>query len=191
MVACRRPKEGGESDPLKWIVPSRLRKNYGVRQNFTGAHVLDNGRTPGRMLKKARLLTRPTLAAISPARPESAKTASSPRDSPCTRQGRYERLSTTFPVAGLDEFPTAHVIPIPYFIFKGSLVDPRVRASNEHILIVRVPRAGGRPGCPSHPSEAARCVSTGIVPATPPLFQHPARARGGGKGHSRSCRWDR
>jgi hypothetical protein len=32
---------------------------------------------------------------------------------------------------------------------KGSLVDPLVRASNEHILIVRVPRAGGRPGCPS------------------------------------------
>jgi hypothetical protein len=28
---------------------------------------------------------------------------------------------------------------------------------------------------PSHPSEAARCVSKGIVPATPsPLFQHPA-----------------
>ena len=32
---------------------------------------------------------------------------------------------------------------------QGSLVDPRVRASNEHIPIVRVPRAGGRPGCPS------------------------------------------
>jgi hypothetical protein len=32
--------------------------------------------------------------------------------------------------------------------FKGSLVDPRLRASNEHILIVRVPRAGGRSGCP-------------------------------------------
>jgi hypothetical protein len=38
------------------------------------------------------------------------------------------------------------------YIFKDSLVDPRVRASNEHILIVRVPRAGGRPGCPSLPS---------------------------------------
>ena len=32
---------------------------------------------------------------------------------------------------------------------QGSLVDPRVRASNEHLLSVRVPRAGGRPGCPS------------------------------------------
>ncbi|MEO5631258.1 MAG: hypothetical protein ABIQ24_05225, partial [Nitrospiraceae bacterium] len=68
--------------------------------------------------------------------------------------------STTIPVAGLDESPTAHVLPIPYFIFKGSLVDPRVRASNEHIPIVRLPRAGGRPGCPAptwpllpHPSS--------------------------------------
>jgi hypothetical protein len=47
------------------------------------------------------------------------------------------------------------VLSIPYFIFKGSLVDPRLRASNEHILIVRVPRAGGRPGYLA------------------PLFQHP------------------
>jgi hypothetical protein len=31
------------------------------------------------------------------------------------------------------------VLPIPYFLFKGGLVDPRLRASNEHILIVRVP----------------------------------------------------
>ena len=31
---------------------------------------------------------------------------------------------------------------------KGGLVDPQLRASNEHIPIVRVPRARGRPGCP-------------------------------------------
>src|SRR5437870_12634624 len=43
-----------------------------------------------RMLKKARLLTRPTLAVISPARPESAKTASLPRDAPYPMQGRSE-----------------------------------------------------------------------------------------------------
>jgi hypothetical protein len=66
--------------------------------------------------------------------------------------------------------PTARVLSIPHYMFKGGLVDPRVRASNEHILIVRVPRAGGRPGYPSHPSEAARCASTGNVPATPPPF---------------------
>jgi hypothetical protein len=35
----------------------------------------------------ARLLTRPSLADTSPARPESAKTASSPRDAPCPKQG--------------------------------------------------------------------------------------------------------
>ena len=40
------------------------------------------------MLKKARFLTPPTRAATSPARPESAKTASSPRDTPCPKQGR-------------------------------------------------------------------------------------------------------
>ena len=28
---------------------------------------------------------------------------------------------------------------------------------------------------PTHPSQAARCASTGIVPATPPIFQHPVR----------------
>jgi len=33
----------------------------------------------------------------------------------------------------------------------GGLVDPRMRASNEHLLSVRVPRAGGRPGCPPPP----------------------------------------
>ena len=48
-------------------------------------------------------------------------------------------------------YDTVRVFPIPHFIFKGSLVDPRLRASNEHILIVRVPRAGGRPGYPVSP----------------------------------------
>ena len=46
--------------------------------------------------------------------------------------------------------PTAHASPILRFYFKGSLVDPRLRASSEHIPIVRVPRAGGRLGYPSH-----------------------------------------
>ena len=47
-----------------------------------------------RMLKKASFLTRPTPAATSPARPESAKTASSPRDAPFPKQGRSERDET-------------------------------------------------------------------------------------------------
>jgi len=43
-----------------------------------------------RLFNKARLLTRPTLAVISLARPESAKTASSPWAAPCSKQGRSE-----------------------------------------------------------------------------------------------------
>jgi hypothetical protein len=42
---------------------------------------------------------------------------------------------------GAGRSSTARDRSIPYFIFKGGLVDPRLRASNEHILIVRVPRA--------------------------------------------------
>jgi hypothetical protein len=36
----------------------------------------------------------------------------------------------------------------PTSLHEGGLVDPQLRASNEHILIVRVPRARGRPGLP-------------------------------------------
>jgi hypothetical protein len=43
-----------------------------------------------RMFKRARLLTHLTLAATSPARHESAKTASSSKDAPCAKQGRSE-----------------------------------------------------------------------------------------------------
>ena len=68
---------------------------------------------------------------------------------------------TPSPQAVARRSSTARVFPIPHFIFKGSLVDPRLRASNEQILIVRVPRVGGRPGYPSDPSETARCTSTG------------------------------
>ena len=61
-----------------------------------------------------------------------------------------------------------------------------VRPSNEALLRARVPEAQDQRGCPSNPfyrggsaskknglpapshsSEAARCASTGIVPATP------------------------
>ena len=48
-------------------------------------------------------------------------------------------------------FSPARVRSISPYFLKGSLVDPRMRASNEHLLSVRVPRAGGRPGCP-HPA---------------------------------------
>jgi len=46
------------------------------------------------------------------------------------------------------------------------MVDPRLRASNEHIPIVRVPRAGGRPGCPfSSLCFRRRPVQFGVSPA--------------------------
>jgi len=48
------------------------------------------------MLKKARLLTRPILAATSPARPESAETASSPKYAPCPKQGRSSAADPRF-----------------------------------------------------------------------------------------------
>ena len=48
------------------------------------------------MLKKAGLLTRPTPAITSPARPESAKTASSPRDAPYPMQGRNSAVDPRF-----------------------------------------------------------------------------------------------
>jgi len=39
--------------------------------------------------------------------------------------------------------PTAR-LSLFHLSIRGGLVDPQVRASNEHIPIVRVPRAGGR-----------------------------------------------
>ena len=45
-------------------------------------------------------------------------------------------------LSGLSDFP---------LLLGGGLVDPQLRASNEHLLSVRVPRAGGRPGRPLFP----------------------------------------
>ena len=71
-------------------------KTIVARWTFKGPRVWGNGRIPGRMLKKARLLTRPTLAATSPARPESAKTASSARGAPYPMQGRSSETDPRF-----------------------------------------------------------------------------------------------
>ena len=77
----------------------------------------------------------------------------------------------------------------PLLAFKGSLVDPQMRASNEHLPSVRVPRAGGRPGCPSHPSEAARCASTEDHQApSPPLFCEQEAPYEKGDGHAGPAR---
>ena len=51
------------------------------RESFYGSHRWHNGKTPGRMLKKAGLLTRPT-----PAR----------RDAPCPKQGRSSMADPRF-----------------------------------------------------------------------------------------------
>jgi len=53
--------------------------------------------------------------------------------------------SSNFSLEGGLDGPHSESFPFSYFPLKGNLVDPRLRASNEHILIVRVPRAGGRP----------------------------------------------
>ncbi len=47
---------------------------------------------------------------------------------------------------------------------------PLLRASNEHILYRARSASKKAPGRSPHPSEAARCASTGIVPATPHPF---------------------
>jgi hypothetical protein len=52
---------------------------------------------PAGCSKKPTVLTRPTPAAISPSRPESAKTASSPWDAPFHRQGRSEQFNIGLP----------------------------------------------------------------------------------------------
>ena len=57
-------------------------------ENFDSPRVWDSKETLSQNAQKVGLLTRPTLAVTSPARPESAKTVSLPRDTPCPRQGR-------------------------------------------------------------------------------------------------------
>ena len=59
---------------------------------------------------------------------------------------------------------------LPPVAQQGGLVDPRLRASNEHIPIVRVPRAGGRPG---HPAPPLTALSTGSY--NPFTFFPPTR----------------
>src|SRR6267378_2401951 len=71
-----------------------------ARENFDGPHVcLRRAQSSGttaehsrRVHEKARLPTRPNQAIILPARPESAKTDSSPWDTPCPNQARPQRV---------------------------------------------------------------------------------------------------
>jgi hypothetical protein len=79
-----------------------------------------------------------------------ANPASLPSFAGCSKRPSSKAAASYHFIEGVGGMiPTARNVPIPYSNFKGSLVDPRLRASNEHILIVRVPRAGGRPGYPA------------------------------------------
>ena len=83
-----------------------------------------------RLLFTARnILTRPTPATTLPARPESAKTATSPKDTPCPRQ------SAVSPCA-LREHRRSSASPFPHFlkISLGSVILPIGTATNSHPL---------------------------------------------------------
>src|SRR5215510_3726549 len=85
------------------------------------------------------------------------------------------------------------ILPSLLVLFlKGSLVDLRLRASNDHCFTVGVPRAGRRPGCPSHllpvgnyalVADTLQCVHA-ILGA--PEFRDAAQADGLGQGHIRT-----
>ena len=60
---------------------------------------------------------------------------------------------------------TPHPQTFPH-LSKGGLVDPLLRASNEHIPIVRVPRAGGRPGYPPFPPVFSHVPGVTTFPDT-------------------------
>jgi hypothetical protein len=60
--------------------------NGEIHEKFFGGHSQLNASC--RMFKQDGFLSRRAVAAISPARPESAKTASSPMDAPCPKPGR-------------------------------------------------------------------------------------------------------
>jgi hypothetical protein len=79
-----KPIERWTANPRVALVVSILTgcgKTLWARRNFTGPHVWDNRSTPRRMLKKARLLTRPTLARL---------------DAPYPMQGRSERRGEAY-----------------------------------------------------------------------------------------------
>src|SRR4029077_1812155 len=84
----------GEEDGCKRR-ESRI-ANYELRESHENRFTRSTINNVSRRLKKARPLTRPTLAATSPARPESAKTDSSPRDAPYPKQGRSKRTGEAY-----------------------------------------------------------------------------------------------
>jgi hypothetical protein len=134
------------------------------------------------MLNKARLLTRPTLADTSPARPESAKTASSPKDALYPERGPSHSLY--LPIGEGPRLPSTARIERAQFHRARSaskegtcrslpiLRRPRVARAKKIIRLhpLRCSGSKGSARVSFHLVHRARSASKGIVPATPPLF---------------------
>jgi hypothetical protein len=98
---------------------------------------------PTRLLKKVRLLTRPT-----PARQDALYPERGPSNSLYLSLGEWPRLPSTARI--------------------GRAQFHRARSASKE----------GTWPLPPHPSQAARCASKGIVPATPLPFQQPTLEEG-------------
>ena len=114
-----------------------------------------------RMLKKASFLTRPTLAATSPSRSASAKTAAYPvtRLAPCKAVANYPFLRGGWDDPNCAQYSThpalsaprralsrARAFSFPITPSRGVAKAAQLRASNEHSFTVRVLRARRAPG---------------------------------------------
>jgi hypothetical protein len=172
--AAHRGRGCAEPAPLSGVLP-----NYLSRTDTQGLDTRRPVQKPQQAVQKGQTFHPPTPAVIPPSHPESAKTDSSPMDAPFRGQGRSKRPKIVLPsslVYGIQRMtrmspPLRAFFQFPQYLFKGSLVDPRLRASNEHILIVRVPRAGGRPGYPFHLLRPRVARAQGTHWAIPPCWR--------------------
>ena len=126
------------------------------------------GNDASRIFKKATVFTRPTLAVISPARPESAKAAPSPKDAPCPKQGRGE-LSLIF------KGWVGEGLQISQLPQREQADCSSLRASSDHRFIVGALRARRTVCLLPHILLGRALREQGDRPSYPnPLFQHPA-----------------
>jgi len=80
------------------------------------------------LLKTIAILTRPTLAATLPARPESAKTASFTRDAPCPKQARRREITGGVLAGVCETFDDTHDGAIRKY-FRRMLKSPSSKAA--------------------------------------------------------------